>query len=424
MTSPVASSITAPAARIHESFRRLTAPGGRQAIQLTQGPGFCYPLYYYVPSITRDGRWLVHHRAVDATVQLHRLDLWTGESTQLSHATSPETWWRPWCWDSGAGVRDHLSALDVANDRVVWFDGNHAQSHDLRRGTTVDLFRLSDDRMPIGQACVTPDGRWFVFIHADRSSYLSTFEGDPDYDTWWTRRERCRDTHLEAFDLSTGERRTLLVIASPIHHVLAYDARHLLFCHPAAEEGILLTDIEGGWYTHLRTRSEDGGQVCHFVGTSRGIAYEVLKGSGPRRAGLLDPIGRTAFELPLPSDMGYIHTGRDPDGLLWLYESDAPGRHDIRFLEAHDPGRGDAWRDLTTDWQPFGDPDGQKAHHHPQVVLDRRWLLITAGDPDTRTNQLFLLDIADLEPTRGVPDVLRAGDRSIVSNARGPGPLR
>ena len=140
---------------------------------------------------------------------------------QLSHATSPETWWRPWCWDAGSGVRDHLSALDVARDRVVWFDGNLAQRHDLRTGTTSDLFRLPDDRMPIGQACVTPDGRWFVFIHADRDAYLSTFDGDPDYDTWWTRRERCRDTYLEACDLDTGERRTLLVIASPIHHVLA-----------------------------------------------------------------------------------------------------------------------------------------------------------------------------------------------------------
>jgi hypothetical protein len=405
MTQPT----SVPPARIHESFRRLTAPGGRQAIQLTQAPGFCYPLYYYVPSITRDGRFLIHHRAVDGTVQLHRVDLWTGESVQLSHATSPETWWRPWCWDAGSGVRDHLSALDVANDRVVWFDGNLAQCHDLRTGTTRDLFRLADDRMPIGQDCVTPDGRWFVFIHADREAYLSTFVGDPDYDTWWTRRERCRDTYLEAFDLETGERRTLLVIASPIHHVLAYDARHLLFCHPVAEEAILLTDLDGGWYSHLRTQGEDGGQVCHFLGTDRGVAYEVHRGTGPQRAGMLDPFGRTVFELPLPADMGYVHTARDPEGLLWLFESDAPGRHDIRFLEAHDPVHGDVWLSLTDDWQPFGDPDGQKAHHHPQVVLDRRWLLITAGAPDTRTNQVFLLDIADLEPTRGVPDVLGPG---------------
>jgi hypothetical protein len=400
--------VTRPLARIHDSFRRLTAPGGRSAIQLTSGPGFCYPLYYYIPSITRDGRWVIHHRAVDGTVQLHRLDLWTGATEQLTHASSPDTWWRPWCWDAGSGVRDHLSVLDVLHDRVIWFDGGLAQCRDLGSGVTRDLFRLPDDRMPIGQACMSGDGRWFVYIHADRHTYEGIFADDPDYATYWSRRERCRDTRLEAFDPDTGEHRTLLVIASPIHHVLPYDERHLLFCHPTAEEGILLTDTDGGWYTHLRTTGEDGGQVCHFLGTARGVTYEVLKGSGPKRAGILDPLGRGDFELELPDDMGYIHTGRDPEGLLWLYEGDAPGRHALRFLERHDPARGDVWHSLTDHWPAFGDPDGQKAHHHPQVVLDRRWLLITAGDPAIGTNHLFLLDIADLEPTAGIADV-RAG---------------
>jgi hypothetical protein len=168
---------------------------------------------------------------------------------------------------------------------------------------------------------------------------------------------------------------------------------------------MLLTDVEGGWYTHLRTRGEDGGQVCHFLGTRRGATYEVLKGSEGARAGIIDPLSRRAFEVPMPDDSGYVHTARDPDGLLWLFESDSPGRHDIRYLERHDPVGGDVWRSITDDWQPYGDPDGQKAHHHPQVVLDRRWLLVTAADGETRTNQVFLVDIADLEPTAGIPDV-------------------
>jgi hypothetical protein len=43
---------------IHGGFPRIAAPGtGRPAIQLTSGPAFNYPLYYYIPSITRDGRF-------------------------------------------------------------------------------------------------------------------------------------------------------------------------------------------------------------------------------------------------------------------------------------------------------------------------------------------------------------------------------
>jgi hypothetical protein len=69
-------------AELHSSFARLRAPGtDRAAVQLTSAPGFSYPLYYYVPSLTADGRYLVYHRAVDGTVQLHRVDLWTAEGT-------------------------------------------------------------------------------------------------------------------------------------------------------------------------------------------------------------------------------------------------------------------------------------------------------------------------------------------------------
>lgn len=392
-------------ADLHPSFPRIVAPGGRTAVQLTSGPGFAYPLYYYIPSITADGRTLIHHVAVDGTVQLHRLDLRTGASEQLTHATHPETWWRPWCWDAGAGVRDHQSILAVQREEVIWTEGTTIRARSLAGGAPRDLLELPADRIPIGQGCVSGDGRWLVHIHADRERFLSIFEDDPDYPTYWSRRERCRDTRLDALDLETGEQRTLVVIASPIHHVLPVGERQLVFCHPTSEMAMLLTGLDGGWYTHLRTQGLDGGQVCHYLGTERGLMYEVLDGRERPRAGIIDPASRRAFELPLPEDVGYVHTGRDPSGRRWLFEDDGPLGHVVRFLESHDDVAGDTWRLLTSDWPAFGDTDGQKAHHHPQVVLDGRWLLITAGDPATRTNQLFLLDIADLPATAGIPDV-------------------
>lgn len=43
---------------------------------------------------------------------------------------------------------------------------------------------------------------------------------------------------------------------------------------------------------------------------------------------------------------------------------------------------------------------------------------MTAGDPATRTNQLFLLDISDLSATTGIPDVTAAvPDRQHSVNA-------
>jgi hypothetical protein len=391
------------AVSLSPGFRRLEAPGsGRRLVQLTTAPGFSYPLYYYVPSVTADNRYVVYHRALDGEVQLHRVDLATGDALQLTHATGAETWWRPWCTDAGSGVLDFRSALNVPRGEVVFFDGNHVRAVDVAGGATRNLFDLPEDRLAIGQNCVTPDGRWFVYIHADRETYMGMFEGDPDYEGYWRRRERARATRLAAYDLETGEHRTILVIASPIHHVLPYSNRELLFCHPTAENGMLLTDIDGGWYTHLRSQDERGGQICHFLATARGATYEVLWGADGLRGGICDPRTRATFELRLPSSFEYVHTGLDPDGLLWFYENHGPAVHELQLLERHDLTGADSWLGLTGNWPTYGDPDSQKAHFHPQVVLDRQWVLMTGGDPVTETNQLFLLDISDLTETHGI----------------------
>ena len=73
------------------------------------------------------------------------------------------------------------------------------------------------------------------------------------------RRSLSRNTALCAYNFETGEHRDILYINSPIHHVLAYDKEHLVFCHPVTEDGMLLTSIEGGYYTHLRTQQRDRG---------------------------------------------------------------------------------------------------------------------------------------------------------------------
>ena len=219
---------------------------------------------------------------------------------------------------------------------------------------------------------------------------------DPDYETYWSRRQECRDTRLDAFDLETGEHRTLLVMASPIHHVLAYDERHLLFCHPTSENGMLLTDIDGGWSTHLRTQDVHGGRSATSwapAGARRTRSWAAATACGA--ASVTRSAGHT-YEVRLPADFGYVHTGRDPDGLLWFYENEGKTVHDLWLLDAHDAGGTDTWRALTGDWPAFGDIDAQKAHFHPQVVLDRQWMLLTGGDPATGTNQVFLLDISDL----------------------------
>ena len=60
--------------RLFEGFSRLERPGAaRTILQLTQGEDFCYPLYYYIPSLTADGRYLVYYRETPG--EIHEIQL-------------------------------------------------------------------------------------------------------------------------------------------------------------------------------------------------------------------------------------------------------------------------------------------------------------------------------------------------------------
>jgi hypothetical protein len=398
--------------QISDHFPRNHAQGtGRLTVQLTGGDAFCYPLYYFIPSLSGDESTLIYHRAEAGEVQLHALDLPSGASTQLTQAAADDTHWMPWCVDSGRGVLDHRSVLNPVRSEVVYFDGNDVRVVRFRSPSNSEradgagpvligdrlLFRLPDDRLAIGQNCVSTDGSWFIYIHHDRDSYAAIYPEDV------FRPDRCgsQGTVLAAFNMDSGEHRDLVVINSPIHHVLPWKDDQFIFCHPATENGMLLTDLSGGWYTHLRTQDSKGGTVCHYVATERGIAYEVLGRSDGVWSGLYDPATHKRYEFRLPESFGYTHTGRDPEGRLWFYETAIGGRHELYALVHHDPDGSDEWRPLTGNWTTYG--GGQKSHFHPQLTPDRRWVVMTGGDASSSTNHIYLLDVSDLSDTAGLP---------------------
>jgi hypothetical protein len=388
VTPALAAEPRTPAMPLSDSFRRLQAPEtGRLVVQLTSGEGDTYPLYFFIPTITRDNKYLIYHRACDGQLQLYRLDLQAGESTQLTRATCKDTQWKPWCIDSGTGVLDHRSVLNVARGEVIYFDGNDVRMVNVETLRDQSLFKIPPDREPYGQNCTTPDGKWFVYIHTPRGSEW----GKP-----------CKGAAVAAYHLDTGEHRTLCRIDSAIFHVTAYDNEHFVVTHPADHEGMLWTDLTSGTITPLRD-GDPGvqGHLIHCQVTSRGIVYEVPV---VQVTGLYDPFTRSRFELPFPDHFQYIHTGRDPEGRLWFYENssgwDRFEVHDMYALLRVDPQRGNRWLRLTGNWPTYS--GGQKAHFHPQLTPDRRWILFTGGDPATESTHIFLLDVSDLNRSEGI----------------------
>ena len=101
---------------------------GRKLVRITDGDAICYPLYYFVPSITDDLKYLVYHRCANNQVQIHAVELDTGIDRQITDASNPpeEAQWKPWCTPCGSGVLDHRSVINPVRNFLVYFDNNVA----------------------------------------------------------------------------------------------------------------------------------------------------------------------------------------------------------------------------------------------------------------------------------------------------------
>lgn len=392
------------------AFPKETDPEtGRTLIRLTDHNAFCYPLYYFIPSVTDDGRFAVYHVCDKNEVQLWALDLAVGTRRQLTRAqNSPEdAHWVPWCTPCGKGVLDHRSVLNTKTNKVIYFDRNLAKETDIETLSERELFALPADRYPISQSCVTPDGRWFVFSHIDREYYKNIpYQNWADYLQY---RYRIQDCTVQAFDLETGEMRDVLILNAMLHHIIPYDNTHVLLNSPPTESGILFTDLEGRWYTHLRTKARDGRTANHCAATGRGVVYEAYRFHGDNVGGIYHPYTHQFIEYKLPEFFGYTHTGCDPSGNLIFYESlnyDESGikGHSMYYMSRY--GETPEWKLLMGDRATFGSRSSQKSHFHPRVTPDGRYILFTGGYEPTQTNQLYLLDIGDIPPTGGFPDLL------------------
>ncbi len=374
----------------------------RTVLQLTSGEDFCYPLYYFIPSITADGRYMVYHRETPGTVheiQLDRLDLHTGETEQLTDGSAENAQWRPWGADPAVGILGDRSALAPRRGEVVYFDGKQARAVDVHSLEHRDLFEVPAERFPLSQNCVTGDGRWFVYVHVDRERYEHLLELRLEEDGAFRRNARtCTGTVMAAYNLDTGEHREVFRINYPVHHVHPYGRHNIAFSHiPGDVHGMGYASVEGRGYCVPRPQDEHGGKIIHHVPTRAGIAYEVRFRSDGMRAGICDPDTGRRFEFPVPD--GVNHTGVDPLGRLFFFQV---GSDRIQVMRRYDASGNHDWLDLFGAWPTYG--DGQKQHLHPRLTPGRRWMQIVAGDISTGTNHIFLIDVSDLDRTDGMPE--------------------
>ena len=384
--------------------REIDAETGRTVIRITDGNAFCYPMYYFIPSITNDQRFIVYHRTDDNEVQIYSTELSTGKSTKLTDASFNDTQWKPWCSKTPPGVLDHRSVLNPVTNEVLFFDGNTLYRTPVDESAPKAVFTIPDDRVNISQNCVTPDGKWFAYVHHDRDTYADISKSR-DSSIYYPARTKSYETVAEAYNLETGETHEILRINSPIHHIFAHGNEHFVINHPVNESGMIFAPLKGGWYVNLRTKDKLGRMPCHCNSTERGVTYEAYQGHFNVTAGIVNPFTYERVEFELPDDFGYTHTGHDPRGRLFFYENMVYNDsetilHNMHYLEKFD-GDTPVFRLLMGHRKSYIEK-AQKAHFHPRLTADRNHIVFTGGCDETKTNHVYMLDVHDLEETKGL----------------------
>ncbi len=373
-------------------YRKKSDPQtGRCLTQLTSGNEYCYPLYYYGPTITADGGTLIFYRYCENEVQNWKLDIASGKAVRLTAVSAPDCLWRPWDEPGKAlGVREQMSAFSQESEEMTYFDGNVLHAVNIRSLEDRVVYELPSDRVPCGLPGLSRNGKLFAFTHVDRQWWEdSKLSGTP-------LRHKVKRCHLDILDMESGKVRPLVVMNAWLTHANFYDDERIIFSNPPTEHGLLLTDIRGGWYAALRTQTTDGISINHRIATKRGIFYETVSPLPHGIMGYCNP--DTFVSQDFYTNYPVSHLGCDPEGRLWfahIYENKEPYCNYLAWLPQAKAGKINDFAMLTGGFLMYG--NNQRSHPHPVLMPDRKNILFTAPDKQSKSNHIFLLDVSDLQ---------------------------
>lgn len=370
---------------------------GRTIRQFTSARANSYPLYYFIPAFTDDGRYLVFHSERTGWVQLYRLDLRDGGITQLTQARTRDSGWAIWCEPRLRGVFNHLSSIHQPNREVFYFQDDEIRATHLDTLAS-RLVRRMPGRISIGQSSCSPDGRWFAFIHAERANYLEVMADVAALRNMrlgrtidW--RNRIPST-IGVIDCASGAYRDVIRLDFHVHHVTFADSRRLVVNHVQNGNGMWIINLDGTGRRPLRPTDHHGWPI-HQVITRRGIYYEAVDGKGASGSrnwfGRYDLATDRFEEVPLPAADGYLHIGWDPEGRFLFFENHGKS-HDLLSLHFPRVPAKTAFGKLRS-MAPYPSP-GQRYHAHPFLSPDRKWLVYT--EVLGGFSQVCALDVRDL----------------------------
>jgi hypothetical protein len=212
--------------------RRYADPQtGHEVQQLTATGNNCH-LYYYNPSVTPDGRYLIFYSERTGLNNLFRLDLASGESVQLTDAQPVRAEYWPFT-PPMRGLGACLACLGDGGRRVYYFEGNDLCAVDLESLSCERLVRLPADRRPSilnGDAAGTTlvFATWDEALFDEHSQRAYAGEQFDFTDAFFQR----NTSSIVRLDTRSGRAETVVVRENFwINHVLVHPTQPHLILH-------------------------------------------------------------------------------------------------------------------------------------------------------------------------------------------------
>ena len=367
---------------------------GRRVRQLTDSSAEDYHLYFYNPSVTPDGKYLVFFSERTGVSNLFRLELKNGLITQLTDArlTRAEYW--PFT-TAVQGVGSCLAAIANRGQEVFFFEGTDLFAVEIESLKPRHVLRLPADRRP-SMLQANASGETLVFATWNEDLFMErsqrAYAGEKFPDEQFFQGTTSTIMRVEAV---TGQAEEVLCKEKFwINHVHVHPQNRdlILFCHEysALPDRMWLLDVashkcepipgQGAdeWYEH-EFWSADGGRICFHGGSLRDNTQGFCGWCSPDGSSYIKAYHAT-------SGRAYAHYNLHADGQTMVTDGEArPGC--ISKVHLID---GKQVFDVLCRHDSYTFGDDQRCHPHPSFIPDGRQVIFTSNR--TGTSNIYLTD--------------------------------
>ncbi len=366
----------------------------RRVRQLTNSPAEDYHLYFYNPSVTPNGQYLIFISERTGLSNLFRLNLQNGEIVQLTDAQPVRAEYWPFT-AAVQGIGSCLPAIGNHGQEVFYFEGNNLFAVEIEHLKQRHILSVPADRRPsMLQANASGDtlvfATWDESLFMDRSQRAYAGEKFPDEHFYQETTSTIMRIEAESGLAEEVMRREKFWVNHV--HVNPHNRDLILFCHEYSElpDRMWLLDLSNGrcepipgqgtdeWYEH-EFWSQDGQRICFHGGS---LADKTIGFCG------WCSVNGTEYMKAYHNTSGraYAHYNLHPNGQTMVTDGEArPGciskvhlrnaRQGFEVLCRHDS-------------YTFG--DDQRCHPHPSFTPDGSQVIFTSNR--TGTSNVYLTD--------------------------------